>query len=155
LNRYELIPAISADRDWLEQLRRSVYQELFRATWGAWDEARHVRQFEEFIAEGHVWIIHVDGVRVGIVQLFREPESVDIGEIQIDPSHQNHGIATNVLSDVITNAHRDGMAVRLSVALKNDGALRLYERLGFCHVIRTATHYHLENSRDSTRDSQR
>ena len=36
--QYRLIPAAPQDEAWLEALRRSVYQELFQATWGGWDE---------------------------------------------------------------------------------------------------------------------
>jgi len=32
---YELAPALTEDKDWLESLRRDVYQELFKATFGA------------------------------------------------------------------------------------------------------------------------
>ncbi len=37
---YRLIGALASDEEWLERLRRDVYQELFQTTWGGWDEAR-------------------------------------------------------------------------------------------------------------------
>jgi ribosomal protein S18 acetylase RimI-like enzyme len=37
-------------------------------------------------------------------------------------------------------------AVRLSVALKNDAALRLYQRLGFRRVAQSETHHHMESA---------
>jgi GNAT superfamily N-acetyltransferase len=120
-----------------------VYQELFVATWGGWDEARHERHFADCISRGHISIIEMDGMRVGMIQLFDEPCAVDVGEIQIEPRHQNRGVGAVVLKSVIAHAHGQGKAVRLSTGLKNLGALRLYQRLGFLVVARTETHYHL------------
>ena len=58
--RYKLVPALPSDRDWLEALRRAVYQDLFVATWGAWDEARHQRHFAECIELGEINIIELN-----------------------------------------------------------------------------------------------
>ncbi len=135
--------ALATDERWLDQLRRGVYQELFRATWGGWDEARHMRQFAKCWKLGNISLIEVDGVRVGMIQLFDSPDSVEVGEIQIELSHQNRGIGAALLRDVTTRAHRQRKTVLLSVGLQNHGALRLYQRLGFRLVEKTETHHHL------------
>ena len=70
----------------LERLRRDVYQELYMATFGSWDEGRHVRQFGECLIRGGISIIEVYRVRVGMIQLFDQPDAVE-GEIQIQPSY--------------------------------------------------------------------
>lgn len=124
-------------------LRRNVYQELFYATWGGWDEARHTRQFSERIARGHVFIIEVDGTPVGMIQVLDEANTLEVGEIQVQPSAQNRGVGTAVLKDVIARAHEGRKSVRLRVGLKNERAYRLYERLGFHCVDRTETHHHM------------
>ena len=141
--KYQLISALPSDEAWLENLRRSVYQELFQATWGGWDEARHMRHFSECITRGHIFIIELDGARVGMIQIFDEPNAVEVGEIQVQSSSQSRGIGTAVLKDVIADAHQRRKSVRLSVGLKNDKAFRLYERLGFRRVARTETHNHM------------
>jgi GNAT superfamily N-acetyltransferase len=56
---------------------------------------------------------------------------VEIGEIQIQPSHQNQGIGSRVLTDTMAHVHEQGKKVVLSVALKNERAYRLYRRPGF------------------------
>lgn len=140
---YRLVTASPKDESWLEHLRRSVYQELFHATWGGWDEPRHKRHFAACIARGHIFIIKVDGIRVGMIQMFDEAEGVELGEIQIQPADQNHGVGTAVLGDVVARAHARGKSVRLQVGLKNDRAYRLYQRLGFHLVARTETHHHM------------
>jgi len=122
--RIRLKAAAATDERWLDQLRRNVYEELFRATWGGWDEARHARQFAKTWNLGNISLIEVDGVRVGMIQMFESPAIVEVGEIQIELSHQRK-------------------AVRLSVGLQNHDALRLYQRLGFRLVEKTETRNHL------------
>src|SRR5512147_200676 len=90
--RYRLIRAVVRDQRWLDQLRRSVYRELFVAAFGSWDEARHVRDTRECWDRGHISIIDVDGERVGMIQILDQTGVVEIGEFQIQPSHQNRGI---------------------------------------------------------------
>ena len=142
--QYRLISTLPSDETWLEALRRSVYQELFQATWGGWDEDRHRRHFSECIRRGQISIVEVDGARIGMVQLFDEAEAVEVCEIQIQPEHQNRGVGTRVLKDIIAEAHRRRKPVRLRVGLKNERAFRLYERLGFRRVEQSETHNHME-----------
>jgi ribosomal protein S18 acetylase RimI-like enzyme len=78
-----------------------------------------------------------------MIQLFDQPDTVEVGEIQVQPGYQNRGIGTYVLRDTIDKAHRQRKKVFLAVGLKNDKALRLYQRLGFRQVARTDTHNHL------------
>jgi ribosomal protein S18 acetylase RimI-like enzyme len=137
---YRLIPASPADEFWLEQLSRSVYEQLFVATFGAWDEARHLRHVEECWNRGHIFLIEVEALHVGMIQLIETPNVVEINELQIAPPHQNHGLGSHLLRDIIARAHRDGKPVVLSVGLKNERAYRLYVRLGFRQASQTATH---------------
>ena len=140
---YQLIPVVSEDRAWLEQLRRAVYQELFLATWGGWDEARHMRHCAECWERGGIFRIEVDGLRVGMIQLFDRPDAMEVGEIQIEPNNQGRGIGTRVLRDTVDRAHARGKKVSLSTGLRNHRAYQLYERLGFRQVARTDTHYQM------------
>ena len=141
---YRLVAAVESDEAWLEMLRRDVYRELFQATWGGWDEERHLRHFSECIDQGHISIMQADDERIGMIQLFEESHAVIVGEIQVQSSDQNRGVGTRVLRDVIAAAHSRRKSVRLSVALKNDRAFRLYERLGFRPTGRSDTHNHME-----------
>ncbi len=82
---YRLVPATPGDKAWLEQLRRSVYRDLFFATWGGWDEARHQRHCAECWDAGQIFLIETDGDRVGMIQIHVRPEVIEIGEMQIGP----------------------------------------------------------------------
>ena len=138
--RYRLLRAAVNDQRWLDQLRRSVYRELFIATFGSWDEARHVRDTSECWDSGHISIIEVGGERVGMIQILDQTGFVEIGELQIQPSHQNRGIGSRILSDIVNQAHKRGKNVKLSVALNNERAYEFYQRCGFQHVAQTETH---------------
>ena len=142
--RYRLLRTTANDQRWLDQLRRHVYQELFVATFGNWDEERHVRQTSECWDRGHISIIEVEGERVGMVQMFDRTGFVEIGELQIQPAYQNRGIGGRVLSDIVNQAHKRGKSVKLSVALKNDRASQFYQRHGFRQVAQTETHNQFE-----------
>ena len=141
--RYSLKRARRTDEAWLDGLRRAAYQDLFNATWGSWDEARHSRHFAESLQRGHISIIEADGVPIGMIQTFDGADAVEVGEIQILPHFQNHGIGRQVLLDVIDAAHKVGKYVLLSLGLKNDGAYRLYTSLGFQETCRSDTHIHM------------
>jgi ribosomal protein S18 acetylase RimI-like enzyme len=116
-----------------------------QATWGAWDETRHVRQVAECLERGHIQIIDIANERVGMIQIFHRSDALEVAEIQIQPKDQNRGIGSRVLLDTLSKARDKGKIVRLSVALRNEAALRLYERLSFRPVARSETHIHLES----------
>lgn len=140
---YQLKPATEADTNWLEALRRKAYRDLFDATWGGWDEERHQRHFQSQMAGGSISIIERNGKRVGMVQLFKSAAHVKVGEIQILPECQNAGVGRYILEDIIQTAHRSGKHVQLSLGIKNEAALRLYERLGFAETKRDETHIYM------------
>src|SRR5688500_11712630 len=75
-----------------------------------------------------------------MIQLFENSDSVEVGEIQIEPNHQNQKIGSRVLRDTIARAHEQRKKVVLSVALKNDRAYRLYQSLGFQNLGQNETH---------------
>ena len=146
--RPSLTPASEQDRPWLDELRRSVYQELFQATWGGWDEARHRRHCDACWDLGHVYTVEAGGRRVGMLQLLDHEEELEVGEIQVHPTHQGQGIGSQVLKATLERARAQGKRVVLSVGLQNARAVQLYERLGFRHVSRSTTHFHMEAGSD-------
>ncbi|MHC4956019.1 MAG: GNAT family N-acetyltransferase [Planctomycetota bacterium] len=140
---YSLRHAKDTDRAWLDELRRAAYEPLFLATWGGWDEARHQRHFAATWERGRIQLIEVDGQPIGMIQLLELEDCVEVGEIQILPEHQNEGLGTQLLVDVIDRARQRERDVILSTGLMNSGAVRLYERLGFIETERTDTKVHM------------
>ena len=137
---HSLRQATATDKTWLDELRRAVYADLFNATWGGWDEARHQRHFAATWQRGQIQLIEVDGQPVGMIQLLESVDCVEIGEIQILPGHQNRGLGTKLLLEVGDRATQQGRDVALSTGLMNADARRLYERLGFEETRRSDTH---------------
>lgn len=149
--QYGLRAARDSDRVWLEGLRRAVYEDLFRATWGGWDDARHQRQFADSWHRGGIQLVTVEDRPVGMIQLFESEGQIEVGELQIRPEHQGGGIGTRLLSDVIDRAGRQGREVVLSTGVKNLGAARLFRRLGFEETQRSDTHIHFRYHTDGDR----
>ena len=142
--QYRLTPANEEDRSWLDELRRAVYRELFDATWGGWDEARHQRHFAACWELGKIDVVELDGARVGMIQLFECADALEVGEVQVQPSNQGQGIGTRLLRDVMARAYEQRKKVSLSTGLQNLRAVKLYERLGFKPVARSETHIHMQ-----------
>jgi GNAT superfamily N-acetyltransferase len=99
---YQLVAATRDDQQWLEQLRRSVYRDLFFATWGDWDEARHLRHCSECWDLGGIFRVEVEGMRVGMIQLFEQTDAIEVGEIQIALPYQGRGIGSQLLHDTVS-----------------------------------------------------
>ncbi len=79
-------------------------------------------------------------------QLFEDDGAVEVGELQIQPSHQGRDFGSRLLRDTMAKAHSRGRAVVLSTGLQNRRAVALYERLGFTHTARTETHFHMTSA---------
>ncbi len=142
--KYTTRDAKERDKAWLDNLRRDVYRDLFFATWGSWDEERHNRHFTSSWEMGNIKIIQQDMSSIGMLQVFDAGEHIEIVAIQIAPLFQRRGVATEVLSDILTDAQKHGKKVLLSTGLKNIEALKLYQRLGFIETKRTDTKVYLE-----------
>ncbi len=71
----------------------------------------------------HISIIETAAVPIGMIQAFDGADAVEVGEIQILPAYQNHGIGRQVLQEVIDTAHNRGKGVVLSLGLKNEGGV--------------------------------
>lgn len=142
---YILRNSKDSDREWLDSLRRLVYRELFNTTWGGWDEAKHAEHFEDCWQRGCIQLIEMDGSPIGMIQLHDLDDRIEVGEIQISPAHQNKGVGTQVLVDLIERVREGQKDVVLSAGLKNTRAIRLYARLGFKVVKRSETHVYMRH----------
>lgn len=70
-----------------------------------------------------------DGVTAGYYALHRQEEEWELDDLYLYPAFQGKGIGTAVLQKVIADTAPAGLF--LYVFVKNTGAVRLYERLGF------------------------
>jgi ribosomal protein S18 acetylase RimI-like enzyme len=80
-------------------------------------------------------VIEIEGERAGRLRVVRAPDHVELAGIQLLPAHQGHGIGTHLVEQIVTDARKAGLPVRLSVEKDNPRARALYERLGFVVVV--------------------
>lgn len=130
---YRLRPATAADYDFLFRLHVATIREVVAATWG-WDEAFQQERFREKFDPAVQQILVVDGEDVGVVKREVREGNLFLGLIEIAPAHQGMGLGTEIIRDLLDEAHGRGKALDLHVLKANRRARALYERLGFTIV---------------------
>jgi ribosomal protein S18 acetylase RimI-like enzyme len=143
--RVTLRPAEEADLGFLWDLQESTMRPYIEATWG-WDEAWQRQHFRRFKDPARIQIVELEGRAIGSIGLERYSDHIYVGAFQIEPAHQNRGIGTQLLRDVLADAKRADLPVKLQV-LKMNPAKRLYERLGFSVSDETDTHFEMRHDR--------
>ncbi len=90
-----------------------------------------------------------DGKLVGYAINSRYVDAWHVMNIAVDPEVRRHGIATSLLEKLFELTH-DGerRGYTLEVRVSNDGAIKLYERLGF-HSRGVRRGYYTDNREDA------
>jgi ribosomal protein S18 acetylase RimI-like enzyme len=145
---FGLRPAREEDREPLFALHCATMRDAVARTWG-WDEAWQRAHFDARFDPARLSIITVAGRDAGLLVLESRPGEVYVAEIEIAPEMQGRGLGTAVLGTIIAAAAARGACVTLQVLEVNEGARRLYERLGFS-VTGTSDH-HVQMRRDAGR----
>ena len=130
--------ATGKDRALLRELWEEFERELdhpayLRETWDeAWDD------LSETVSAGVALIAEEDGRPVGFIFCVigdRGRKTAHVTDIYVRPEARDRGIGSALLAEVIEPARQAGLDhVSLEVLLRNTGARRLYERLGFVPV---------------------
>ena len=132
-------PATRGDYDFLWWLHCATMKPYVEKTWG-WDEQWQAQYFRDRFDPATREIIECDRVPIGCISVERQKDRVFLSVIKIAPDHQNRGIGTKLVRDLLNEADGRGVPVELQV-LKVNLARRFYERLGFAMVGETETHY--------------
>lgn len=133
--------ATPTDRDFLWQLHIATMKCYVEQTWG-WDHQWQQQEFERKFDPQGLQVIQSCETPIGCLSVRHEPDHVFLASIEIDPDHQNRGMGTRLIKQIIEEAEDEGRPVRLLV-LKVNPARALYERLGFRRVDETETHYRM------------
>ena len=136
--KIERRPAIVAEKHALRQMNHAAYREVLEEQFGSWDEVEEDRLFDEMWAGAPVEAILCDGHLAGYCSVEHHDDGMHIRELVVEPRYQRRGIGSAVLRDVIADAERCGVPVRLATHHANRAAA-LYERLGFTEAGRTET----------------
>lgn len=123
-----LRPATGDDSEFWYTLHQQSLGQVIVEVFGGWDDAVqrefHARWFNPL----RLNIIEDDeGTPIGMLDMHEEADHTYLSRIELLPEHQNRGIGSAVIRDLLAN----GRPVRLHVFTVNARARELYERLGF------------------------
>jgi len=105
---------------WVDEEQRALFADLWRP-----DDAR---------------IIVLDGKRVGWLEVRQTGEEIFLKQLYVDPAYQRRGIGSYVVQRLLNDWAGMARSVALFV-LKNNPAVRFYQRLGFDIVRETRTKF--------------
>jgi ribosomal protein S18 acetylase RimI-like enzyme len=127
-----LRPARVADEAFLLELRKNTMERYLESAGEPIDEETHLRRIRSHFSDAKI-ICHA-GAGIGLIKTHLSATEWAISQLQIAPALQGKGVGTEVIRQVIEQAVRDSLPVTLCV-LRNNPAIRLYERLGFRVVL--------------------
>ncbi|KZS39590.1 hypothetical protein AWE51_08030 [Aquimarina aggregata] len=81
--------------------------------------------------------------KVGVLKCIETAETIEIMQLQIAPEYQGLGIGKKVVEDVISRAKSTKKILILKV-LKENPAIRLYERVGFKAIGEDDHEFHMK-----------
>jgi ribosomal protein S18 acetylase RimI-like enzyme len=125
-------PARVADEAFLLELRKNTMERYLEGAGEPIDEETHLRRIRSHFSDAKI-ICQADE-RIGLIKTHLSSTEWAISQLQVVPALQGKGVGTEVIRRVIEQADRDSLPVTLCV-LRNNPAIRLYERLGFRVVL--------------------
>ena len=126
----QLRNAAPEDYEFVRSVHHRTMQGYVKDFFGSWDRDYQNQRFARTYKIEEVWIIVGGGTDVGWLARRESEENLLLTEFYVAAEHQNQGIGTQILRDLISEARRKNKSVSLGV-LKNNPARRLYEREGF------------------------
>ena len=136
--------ATNDDIDFLYAMHIATMKDYVDQTWG-WDDAFQETVFRKNYVPAEIQIITFDGRDIGMISLEERNDDVFLRSIEIHPTHQQQGLGTPIIQQVINNAVSKQKPVHLQV-LKVNPAISLYGRLGFSVIEETDTHFIMKTS---------
>ena len=124
-----------AQVNWSPEQQQAFLDQQFNAQQAYYREHYPTARFQ---------IIEQAGVPVGRLYIDEWPTEIRIMDIALLPEYRDHGIGTQLLSEILARAATLGLPVTIHVEMFNP-ALRLYERLGFCRIDEHGVYYLLKH----------
>jgi GNAT superfamily N-acetyltransferase len=138
-----LRPAKGCDSEFAYQTKKAAFRQYAEMVWG-WDEAEQRALHERRFASQEFQIVQVSNADVGILAIAEEPCCVKLNQLYILPEYQGKGIGEACMKQIIADAQRTGLPVRLQALKVNARAIAFYRRLGFTDAGESDTHVLLE-----------
>lgn len=112
-------------------------------TWGIWaPRLQRKTVSDSFDTQTHR-IICRSGERIGILASSSHDSHVQLEKIYLLPAHQNQGVGSSLILQLMQHATQQRKPLRLRV-LRVNPARRLYERLGFVATYTTLERIYME-----------
>ena len=102
--------------------------ELAQVTW--WDDAQKT-EYDARYPDAQYDVIVLEGRTAGRVWIGRDADEIHMLDITVLPWAQGRGVGTAIVKTLVEEARASGKHLRHMVFVLNEGARRLYERLGF------------------------
>lgn len=110
-------------------------------SWTDWIDEDHEAQFASLWRPEDTWIVALDGGEdIGWVEFRQTGDEIFLKQLYISPAHQRRGIGSTVVRRLMEERREMAKSIALFV-LKNNPALRFYERHGFSIALETRTKF--------------
>lgn len=132
VGRFELRNSDMEDLPWLLETHAAMCREDLGVDQVARNPAAYDRYFSELVREGRSFIGETGGIPVFKAEMPLESPSACLVEgVYTLPRDRGRGFASHAMATLVRQAARRGKRACLYVHVRNVGAIRLYERLGF------------------------
>jgi GNAT superfamily N-acetyltransferase len=142
-NSLTLRRANAEDAEFAFGVLKETMREYVISTWGTWLEEESRRQTVEQVSAGRTEIIELNGVPVGIQSIERAGTHIQLEQLYLREAFQRRGLGTQLVKKLLEEARKSKLPIRLRVLVVNP-AKKLYHRIGFVVVERTAVRYFME-----------
>jgi len=130
LDGIRLRQATPSDAEFIYRLVEATMRAYVEQIWGSFSEEYNRKNVNECIASGIYLLIQQEGRDIGAIAVERHSTHIQLTQIYILPAHQNRGIGTSLVRELVREAKETGRPLRLRVLSVNP-ARTLYEREGF------------------------
>ena len=136
-------PGSDSDLEFLYLLLKRSLGPHVEATYGPWDEQWQRTRFLETTDPSEHRVVEFNGQPIGCMLVEETSEALQLHRVLLLPEHQNRGIGSTLVHELVERAVDRGKPVRLQV-FRVSPAVRFYARLGFRPVGETETHVLME-----------
>ncbi len=130
IGNLSFVAAQPEDFDYFYALRKQTMLDHFVRAGKGWPEAEELAGHRQIFNIQTLRMIHLDGERIGFINVETRETYVDIGLFCIQPTYQNKSIGQSVMQRILGEPDTRKKIIRINV-LHSNPAAHLYERLGF------------------------
>jgi ribosomal protein S18 acetylase RimI-like enzyme len=127
--RFKLRDARESDFSFAEALYLGTMEPLLSEL-GDWDRDKFRKRIRGSFKASESQVITIDGRDIGFMQVIETDGDLNFAQLHLVDDYRGQGIGTEIFTDLVTRAERDGKTISLSVP-RNNPAIALYKRLGF------------------------